>query len=89
MVEWRLDSNIWIRRVAIDHQLLFKEETDAELLAIIIKNNLNQTEFFINKAIGWGLRDYSKTNPNWVSSFIKENKSELASLSIREGSKYL
>lgn len=89
MVEWSLDSNIWIRRVAIDHQLLFKEETDAELLALIIKNNLNQTEFFINKAIGWSLRDYSKTNPEWVSSFIEENKSELAPLSIREGSKYL
>ena len=68
MVEWSLEDNIWVRRVAIDHQLLFKEKTDTDLLAAIIKNNLNDTEFFINKAIGWSLRDYSKTNPEWVTN---------------------
>ena len=48
----------------IDHQLLRKEETDTEVLEKILVNNLGQTEFFINKAIGWALRDYSKTNPD-------------------------
>ncbi|MDK6598648.1 DNA alkylation repair protein, partial [Aerococcus urinae] len=47
------------------------------------------TEFFINKAIGWALRDYSKTNPGWVRDFIQTHKEGLTSLSIREGSKYL
>ncbi|MFL2134490.1 DNA alkylation repair protein [Desemzia sp. FAM 24101] len=89
MVEWSLEDNIWIRRVAIDHQLLFKEKTDTDLLAQIIQNNLNDTEFFINKAIGWSLRDYSKTNPVWVRNFINENKPSMAPLSIREGSKYI
>jgi len=84
-----VDDNIWLRRVAIDHQLGFKEKTDTGLLAEIIKNNLNQKEFFINKAIGWSLRDFSKTNPDWVRTFIYAHKDDLSNLSIREGSKYV
>ena len=45
--------------------------------------------FFINKAIGWALRDYSKTNPKWVRDFIEKNKDKMAKLSIKEGSKYI
>ncbi|OFI46665.1 DNA alkylation repair protein [Floricoccus penangensis] len=89
MLEWSKDSDFWLRRLAIDHQLTRKEKTKPDLLGQIIKNNLNQTEFFINKAIGWSLRDYSKTNPKWVTNFIKENRAGLSPLSIREGSKYI
>ena len=89
LLEWSLDENIWLRRIAIDHQLLRKEKTNTELLEKILKNNLGQAEFFINKAIGWALRDYSKTNPEWVKNFIEENKEKMAKLSIKEASKYL
>ena len=89
LLEWSLDENIWLRRIAIDHQLLRKEKTDIELLEKILKNNLEQTEFFINKAIGWALRDYSKTNPEWVKNFIEKNRENMAKLSIKEASKYL
>ena len=89
LLEWSLDENIWLRRIAIDHQLLRKEKTNTELLEKILKNNLEQTEFFINKAIGWALRDYSKTNPKWVKNFIEKNKEKMAKLSIKEASKYL
>ena len=89
LLEWSLDENIWLRRIAIDHQLLRKEKTNTELLEKILKNNLGQAEFFINKAIGWALRDYSKTNPNWVKNFIEKNREKMAKLSIREASKYL
>ena len=89
ILSWSCDEDIWLRRLAIDHQLLRKEETDTELLEIILVNNLGQTEFFINKAIGWALRDYSKTNPDWVKDFIERHQEEMAALSIREGSKYL
>lgn len=89
MIEWSQDSNLWVRRAAIDHQLLFKEKTDSALLTVIIKNNLGSKEFFINKAIGWSLRDYSKTNPAWVADFIQIHRNHLAPLSIREGSKYI
>lgn len=64
ILAWSRDEDIWLRRLAIDHQLFRKEETDTELLEKILVNNLGQTEFFINKAIGWALRDYSKTNPD-------------------------
>jgi len=89
LLEWSLDENIWLRRIAIDHQLLRKEKTNTELLEKILKNNLGQAEFFINKAIGWALRDYSKISPEWVKNFIEENKENMAKLSIKEASKYL
>ena len=89
LLEWSIDENIWLRRIAIDHQLLRKEKTNTELLEKILKNNLGQAEFFINKSIGWALRDYSKTNPEWVKNFIEKNRENMAKLSIREASKYL
>ena len=89
ILAWSCDEDIWLRRLAIDHQLLRKEKTDTEFLEKILVNNLGQTEFFINKAIGWALRDYSKTNPDWVRDFIERHQTEMAALSILEGSKYL
>ena len=89
ILKWSIDDNIWLRRVAIDHQLLQKDKTDTILLEKILVNNLNQNEFFINKAIGWALRDYSKTNPEWVKNFIEKYKKNMAQLSIREASKYI
>ena len=89
MRQWSLDEDFWLRRIAIDHQLMRKELTDINLLAEVICNNFGQTEFFINKAIGWSLRNYSKVNPDWVRAFINQHASQMASLSIREASKYL
>ena len=89
LLEWSLDEDFWIRRIAIDHQLSRKGETNVDMLKEIIINNLGQTEFFINKAIGWSLRDYSKINPAWVRAFIEEHKGQMAALSIKEASKYL
>lgn len=89
LLEWSKDDSFWLRRIAIDHQLSRKEKTNTDLLEIIIRNNFGQTEFFINKAIGWSLRDYSKTNPQWVRDFINQYGKQLAPLSIKEASKYL
>lgn len=89
MLKWSESDDMWLRRIAIDHQLCRKEKTDAALLKKILINNLGSDEFFINKAIGWSLRDYSKTNPQWVREFLEEHKESLSPLSIREGSKYI
>lgn len=89
MLEWSKDSNIWLRRVAILYQLSLKDKVDEQILDKILVNNLGDNEFFINKAIGWALRDYSKFNPEWVREFIKKNKENMANLSIREASKYI
>ena len=89
MLEWSVSDNIWFRRIAINHQRGRKDKTDTVLLEKILINNLNNNEFFINKAIGWALRDYSKTNTDWVKNFIAKYKPGLSTLSIREASKYL
>lgn len=89
MLEWSKDSNIWLRRVAILYQLSLKDKVDKQVLNKILVNNLGDSEFFINKAIGWALRDYSKYNPEWVREFIKKNKENMANLSIRGASKYI
>lgn len=79
---WITDDNMWIRRVAIIHQLKFKKETNLHFLTRAIENNLGSKEFFINKAIGWSLRSYGDTNPEWVIDFA--NNHQLAPLSRKE-----
>lgn len=87
ITQWAHHENMWLRRTAILFQLKYKDKTNEELLYTYIKMNASSTEFFIQKAIGWALREYSKTNPVSVKLFIQEN--DLAKLSIREGSKYI
>ena len=70
MLKWSVNDDFWVRRIAIIHQLHQKQKTNVELLERVIVNNLGSSEFFINKAIGWSLRDYSKTNPVWVKGFL-------------------
>ncbi|MDR2673093.1 MAG: DNA alkylation repair protein [Coriobacteriales bacterium] len=89
MLAWSTDESFWLRRIAINFQLQYHEKTDTALLEKILVNNLGQKEFFVNKAIGWALREYGKTDPDFVRSFIERHRSEMASLSIREASKYL
>lgn len=89
MLEWSEDDDFWVRRIAIDHQLCRKLDTNLELLERILVNNFGSTEFFINKAIGWSLRDYSKSNPEWVRGFIERHRDKMSPLSLREASKYL
>lgn len=87
IMEWAVSSNIWLARTAILFQLKYKENTNINLLNKIIMENSEQKEFFITKAIGWVLREYSKTNKEWVREFIRNNT--LQPLSIKEGSKYI
>lgn len=86
---WANSDDIWLRRVAIIHQLGRKTHTDTALLEQILLTNLGSQEFFINKAIGWALRDYSKTDAQWVKTFLNTHQEQLAPLSLREASKYL
>ncbi|MFC2374719.1 MAG: DNA alkylation repair protein [Corynebacterium matruchotii] len=87
MLAWSVADNLWLRRVAIIHQLRRKASTDTALLARIIVNNVGSTEFYINKAIGWALREYSKTDADWVREFVATH--ELSRLSQREALKRL
>jgi 3-methyladenine DNA glycosylase AlkD len=89
MIKWSEDEDFWIRRIAIDHQLSRKEKTNTGLLSKIICNNFGSKEFFINKAIGWSLREYSKCNPKWVKDFVEKHTDEMAKLSVKEATKYI
>jgi len=89
MLKWSKDENIWLRRVSIDFQQKYKEKTNQKIMEQIIVNNFGTDEFFINKAIGWSLREYSKINKKWVKDFVNKYKNQLHKLSIKEASKYL
>jgi 3-methyladenine DNA glycosylase AlkD len=80
--KWLKSNNMWLQRSALLFQLKYKKELDTELLSFSINALLGSKEFFINKAIGWILREYSKTNPKWVLEFV--NKTALNSLSKKE-----
>lgn len=80
--KWLESSNIWLKRAAILFQLKYKNDLDKELLATIIHSLLGTKEFFINKAIGWILREYSRTDPDWIEEFV--NSTDLSALSEKE-----
>ena len=84
---WRLSDDFWLRRTCILFQLGYKSETDFDLLKDIIRENLGSKEFFINKAIGWALRQYTRVDPDGVRAFVAETP--LAPLSAREALKWL
>jgi len=79
---WLKSNNIWLQRSALLFQLKYKEELDTQLLEFTIASLLGSKEFFINKAIGWVLRDYSRVNPQWVLDYV--HNTALNGLSRRE-----
>lgn len=86
MREWARDPDMWVRRAAILHQLGRRHSTDAQLLGEIVRANLGSGEFFIDKAIGWALRDHSKTDPGWVRAFL--GATDVSPLTRREASRF-
>ena len=80
--KWIASNNIWLQRTAILFQLNYKSDLDKDFLAYVINSLLGSKEFFINKAIGWILRKYSRINPDWVIEFT--NHTQLDKLSYKE-----
>jgi 3-methyladenine DNA glycosylase AlkD len=85
--KWNLSSNIWLQRSSILFQKKCKADMNTELLSKYILHLKDSAEFFIQKAIGWALREYSKTNPAWVTKFVSTHK--LSPLSKREALKII
>jgi len=83
--QWIQSGNIWLQRTTLLHQLGYKRNTDIHLLFELIERLKGIDEFFIQKAIGWSLREYSKVNPEVVKKYIKDH--QLSPLSKREGMK--
>ena len=86
--EWAHDGHLWIRRAAIIAQVGAKQATDTALLTEVIEPNIDDLDFFIRKAIGWVLRDYARTDPDWVLAFVEAHP-DLSGLSRREALKHL
>jgi len=88
LARWRQSENLWLRRTTLLFQLNYKDETDFKLLSALIRENLGSKEFFINKAIGWALRQYARTDPEAVKRFVGATR-RLHPLSRREAMKHL
>ena len=84
---WVDHENLWVRRVALLHQLRYKVATDGERLFSYCERRSHETEFFIRKAIGWALREYAKTDPEAVRGFVQSHRALLSPLSQREALK--
>lgn len=89
MDDWVVDSSMWVRRVAMLHQLGWRLDTDQRRLAAYALSLASDRDFFIRKAIGWALRDYARWNPEFVRNFVGTNRERLSSLTAREACKKL
>ena len=85
--KWLASEDIWLQRTSLLFQLKYKQDLDEDFLAYVINALLGSKEFFINKAIGWILREHSKREPSWVRAFV--DKTDLHPLSNREALKLL
>jgi 3-methyladenine DNA glycosylase AlkD len=84
MDRWIDHEDLWLRRSAILHQLKWKERTDTRRLFRYCLARAHETDFFIRKAIGWALRQYSWTDADAVAAFVAAHEAELSPLSKRE-----
>jgi 3-methyladenine DNA glycosylase AlkD len=88
MRRWATDSDLWRRRTSIICQLGSKEDTDTDLLTYCIEVNVDDRDFFIRKGIGWALRQFARTEPAWVRTFVDAHPT-LSPLSRKEATKHL
>ncbi len=89
MLGWARGDNMWKRRSAILCQLHAKAATDRHFLMACMAPSLSSKEFFLRKAIGWALRHYARTDPDWVRSYVADNDAALSPLSKREALKHI
>jgi 3-methyladenine DNA glycosylase AlkD len=89
MLEWAACDDQWKRRSAILCQLNARGETDREFLRACIEPSLGERDFFLRKAIGWALRQFARTDADWVRAYVAEHDALLSPLSRREAMKHL
>lgn len=87
--DWARDDNLWIRRSAILCQMKAKAKMDIALLEDCIAPSIDSNEFFLRKAIGWVLRHYARTDPDYVRRYVADKAQRLSSLTKREALKHL
>lgn len=83
---WTRSQNLWLNRTAMLVQLKYKSKTNKDLLLEAIEHHVHSKEFFHQKAIGWALREYAYTDPDWVKAVC--DTLPLSNLSRREALKH-
>ena len=86
---WAVDDDVWLRRTAVICQLGHGADTDLDLLAFAIESNVEDPSFWLRKGIGWALRQYARTDPEWVRAYVDLLDGRLSGLSRREATKHL
>jgi 3-methyladenine DNA glycosylase AlkD len=86
--KWIIDRDRWLRRTSVICQLQAGPATDTALLTEAIEANLADPDFFLRKGIGWALRQYARTDPAWVRTFVAAHP-DLSPLSRREALRHL
>ncbi len=89
MDECLVHPNMWVRRVAMLHQLGWREQTEQDRLFRYALTLAPEKDFFIRKAIGWALRDHARTRPDAVRDFLARHADQLSDLTRREAGKHL
>nr|WP_315476018.1 DNA alkylation repair protein [uncultured Undibacterium sp.] len=84
-----MHPNMWVRRIAMIHQLGWRLETDQARLFNYAQELAHEEDFFIRKAIGWALRDYARWKPEAVREFVDAHRANLSNLTVREALKHL
>jgi len=87
ITKWMASKNMWLQRICILHQKRYKAQTDQQLLFSLCIQLKESKEFFIRKAIGWALREYSYVHPDAVISFVHSH--EFSGLTKREALKHV
>lgn len=85
--KWRYNDSFWLQRSCLIYQLKYKDEADSAYLEDLIRQMNSNKEFFIQKAIGWSLRQLSKYKQEEVIRILANNP--IKGLALREASKYL
>jgi 3-methyladenine DNA glycosylase AlkD len=89
MHTWAVDEDLWLRRTAVLCQTPHGPDTDLALLTFTVEHNLDDTSFWLRKAIGWALRQHARTDPDWVRAYVDSLGPRLSPLSRREATKHL
>ena len=89
MDAWLASDDVWLIRAAVLHMLRWRAATDAPWLFAACLSRGDNPDFFVRKAIGWALRDYSKVDAPAVVAFVEAHAAGLSGLSRREALRWV
>lgn len=89
MRSWSRDDDLWRRRASLVCQVGAGDATDRHLLQDVVLANIGGTDFFLRKGVGWALRDFARTDPEWVRQLVARHGGQMSAMSVREATKHL